>query len=223
MSIVGDFTIPAEDFALDHALTASPEMIVEADRLASHSPTEVFPFLWGTNGDSEAFFDALGDDPTITDASIADETEDEVLYRLEWSDAVCSLVHELVDHHAAVLEARAQAGEWTLRLRFSDEGMVSSFQEHFRESGREFTVNQLYHPTEPRQRAFGLTAEQHETLVTAVDQGYFAIPRAASTEELGEMLGVSANAVSERIRRGCEVLVRSGLTIPEDTTDGKPR
>ena len=217
MSIVGDFTIPAEDFALDHALTTSPEMIVEADRLASHSPKEVFPFLWGTNGDSEVFFDALGDDPTVTDTSIAEETEEEVLYRLEWSDSVCSLVHEMVDHHAAVLEARAQADEWTLRLRFSNEGMVSSFQEHFRETGREFGVNQLYHPTEPRQRAFGLTAEQHEALVAAVDQGYFAIPRTTSAEELGEILGVSANAVSERVRRGCDALVRSGLTIPKDT------
>lgn len=216
MTIVGDFTIPAEDFALDHALSTTPEMIVEADRLASHSPKEVFPFLWGTDGDGEAFFDALGDDPTVTDASIADETGEEVLYRLEWSGTVCDLVHELVDHHAAILEARAQADEWTLRLRFANEGMVSSFQEHFHDSGREFTVNQLYHPTEPRQRAFGLTAEQHEALVTAVHQGYFAIPRSASAEELGEMLGVSANAVSERIRRGCEAFIRSGLTTPED-------
>lgn len=216
MSIVGDFTIPAEDFALDHALSVTPAMIVEADRLASHSPTEVFPFLWGTNGDGEEFFDALEDDPAVTDVSIADHTEDEILYRLEWSDAMCTLVHEMVDHHAAILEARAQAGHWTLRLRFADEGMVSSFREHFHETDRKFEVNQLYHPSEPRQRAFGLTAEQHEALVTAVNEGYFAIPRTTSAKDLGEILGVSANAVSERVRRGCEALVRSGLTIPED-------
>lgn len=217
MTIVGDFTIPAEDFALNHALSTTPEMIIEADRLASHSPKEVFPFLWGTDGDGEAFFDALEDDPTVTDVSIADETGGTILYRLEWSDTVCDLVHQMVDHHAAILDARAQSDEWALRLRFANEGMVSSFQEHFQESGREFTVNQLYHPSEPRQRAFGLTAEQHEALVLAVERGYFAIPRAASTEEIGDQLGVSANAASERIRRGCEMLVRSGLMIPEDT------
>lgn len=217
MSIVGDFTIPSKDFALEHALSTTPEMIIEADRLASHSPTEVFPFLWGTNGDGEEFFEALEDDPTVTDVSIADETEEELLYRLEWSDSVCSLVLEMIDHHAAIIEARAQADHWNLRLRFSEEEMVSSFQQHFHETDRRFEVNQLYHPTEPRQRSFGLTAEQHEVLVTAVNHGYFAIPRTTSAEELGEILGVSANAVSERIRRGCEALVRSGLTIPEDT------
>jgi predicted DNA binding protein len=216
MSVVGDFTIPTTAFALDHALSTVPEVIVEADRLATHSPAEVLPFLWGTDGDSETFLHALREDPTISDADIAEEAGDEVLYRVEWSEPVHKLVHEMVDHHAAILEARAQGDQWTLRLRFSDEEMVSSFQTFFEERGTEFTVNQLYHPTEPRQRAFGLTAEQHETLVAAVNEGYFAIPRTTSAEELGEMLGVSGNAVSERIRRASEALIRSGLTIPED-------
>lgn len=217
MSIVGDFTIPAESFALSHALSRAPEITIDTDRLASHSPKEVLPFLWATDGDFERFNDALGDDPTVPDASIADETENEVLYRMEWADTVCDLVHEMVDHHAAILEASATGDEWQLRLRFAEEEMVSSFQEHFHETGREFEVKQLYHPTEPRQRAFGLTAEQHEALVAAAREGYFAIPRELSAEELGESVGVSANAVSERLRRGCDTLIRSGLTITEDT------
>lgn len=216
MSIVGDFTIPAESFALEHALSTVPEMTIEADRLATHSPKEVFPFLWATDGDFERFYEALREDPTVPDASVADETENEVLYRMEWSDAVCDLVHDIVDHHAAILEASAEDGRWNLRLRFAEEAMLSSFQEHFRDLGNEFDVNQLYRPTKPRQRAFDLTAEQHEALVTAVEEGYFDIPRTASAEEVGEALGVSANAVSERIRRGCEKLIRSGLTTPED-------
>lgn len=217
MSVVGDFTIPAGAFALERALSTDPEMTIEADRLASHSPREVFPFLWATGGDFERFYRALEDDPTVTSVGIADETENGVLYRLEWSDAFCNLIHEMVDHHAAIMEAKAHGDEWNLRLRFAEEGMVSSFQNHFRETGHQFDVNQLYHPTEPRQRAFGLTAEQHEALVAAVNEGYFTIPRTASAEEVSETLGISANAVSERIRRGCETLIRSELILPDDT------
>ena len=216
MSVLGDFTIPAKAFALEQALSTDPEMTLEADRLASHSPREVFPFLWATGGEFDGFEGALDDDPTVENVNVADETESEVLYRLKWSDDLCSLVHDMVDHHAAIVEARARDGQWNLRLRFATEELVSSFQDHFRETGHRFEVNQLYHPTEPRQRVFGLTAEQHEALVTAVDAGYFSVPRTASAEEVSERLGISANAVSERVRRGSQTLVRSALMLSDD-------
>ena len=214
MSVVGDFTIPAKAFALEQALSVVPEMTIEADHLASHSPREVFPFLWVTGNDFERIRSALADDPSVTEVSIADETDDEALYRMVWSESFCSLVHDMVDHHAAILDASAQAERWKLRLRFSNEEMLSSFQDYFRGQGHQFEVLQLYHPTEPRQRAFGLTAEQQEALTVAVNEGYFSVPRTASTEDVSEILGISANAASERIRRGTERLIQSGLVVP---------
>ena len=216
MSIVGDFSVPAEAFALAQALSAVPEVTVEADRLASHSPKEVFPFLWARGGDLGRFSDALADDPTVIEAEVAEEMDGEVLYRVEWSDEFRDLVHEIIDHHAAVVEATARADRWDLRLRFASEEWVSSFQRHFREAGHTFEVRHLFHPSEPRQREFGLTEPQYEALVEAVRQGYFAVPRETSVEQLGEALGISANAASQRIRRGCETLVRSALTVPDD-------
>lgn len=219
MSIVGDFTISTDAFALEEALSAIPEMTIKADRLASHSPKEVFPFLWATGGDFDRFSHALEDDPTVTTATIAEDTDEEVLYRLEWSDSFCDLVHEMIDHHAAFVKATAHDDEWNLRLRFADEDKVSSFQSHFRDTEYTFEVNELSHPSEPRQREFSLTAEQSEALVIAVQKGYFTIPRTASAEEVGETLGISSNAVSQRIRRGCETLIRSGLMSPDDDTE----
>ncbi|WP_134669363.1 helix-turn-helix domain-containing protein [Halorussus marinus] len=217
MSIVGEFTIPARAFALAEALSAVPEMTIEADRLATHSPREVFPFLWATGGDFERFRRALADDPTVAEVDVAEEADGEVLYRVVWTDEVCDLVHDMIDHHAVIIEATARSDRWTLRLRFAEEEMVSSFQTHFRETDHSFEVNHLTHPAEPRQREFGLTPAQYEALVTAAEAGYFAVPRAASAEEIGEALGISANAASQRIRRGSEALVRSALTLPDET------
>jgi predicted DNA binding protein len=39
--------------------------------------------------------------------------------------------------------------------------------------------------------------------------GYFEIPREASTSDIGDRLGISAQAVSERLRRGHRKLVTS--------------
>lgn len=215
MSIVGDFSISADAFALDHALERAPEITGKADRLASHGPQEVFPFLWATGRDFERFYRALEDDPTVTSVNICEETDEEVLYRLEWDSEFCTLIQDVVDHHAAILEAKAEDGEWNLRLRFAEEEMLSEFQNYFRKKGHEFDVHRLYQPTEPRQRAFGLTAEQHSALIAAVNNGYYSIPRHASTQEVGEELGISGNAASERIRRGCEALIKSTLMGPE--------
>ena len=211
MSVVGDFRVPTEAFALKHALPAVPEMRVESDRMASHSPEEVMPFLWATGGDFGAFADALDEDPLVDTVSIADEVGGEVLYRLTWEEPFRDLIHEMIDHHASILEATARGDHWRLRLRFAEEGMVSSFQSHFRETGRTFEVLSLRPPEGPRQRKYDLTPEQYEALVAAVRSGYFSIPRATSLEAVGKTLGISANAASQRIRRGSEALVRASL------------
>lgn len=223
MSVIGDFTVPAETFALEYALSSAPEMTVEADRLASHSPMEVFPFLWARGGDFDAFQEGLESDPDIEEASVADEQDEEVLFRLVWEEEFCELVHDMVDHHAAILEATADGSRWKLRLRFAEEGMVTTFQEHFREQGQNFEVNSLRHSAGPRQREYGLTPEQYEALVAAVRGGYFSIPRTASVEDVGESLDISANAVSQRIRRGTETLIRTSLMIDAGELEGGDR
>ncbi|UPM45292.1 bacterio-opsin activator domain-containing protein [Halocatena salina] len=65
MSVVADFTVPAQSFALAQALTAEPDMTVEAERQATHSSEWVLPFLWASGGEFETFHDAMRDDPTV--------------------------------------------------------------------------------------------------------------------------------------------------------------
>lgn len=216
MSVIGEFSVPAGSFVLDDALRTVPGMTIEAGQLATHSSMEVLPFLWVTGCDFERAHRALDDDPHVTDRTVAEETDDAVLYRLGWVEPVRDLINEMVDHHAAVVEATAREREWHLTLRFSKERHVSAFQRHFRDTEREFEVHHLGRPEEPRQRTFGLTPEQHEALVLALDEGYFDVPRATSVETLGEKLDISANSVSQRLRRGNAALVRNALTVTDD-------
>ncbi|WP_123533971.1 helix-turn-helix domain-containing protein [Halosimplex salinum] len=215
MSVIGEFTVPAASFVLADALASHPEMRLEADRHATHSPREVLPFLWATGGDFEAFRDELDASPSIESVSVAERTEDAVLYRITWAKPFRELIHDMVDHHAAIVEAAASGTQWTLRLRFADEEMVSSFREHFDETGRHFEVRSLWHSTGPRQREFDLTEDQYEALATAARAGYFDVPRKVSAADLGDRLGISGNAASQRIRRGSGALVRNALLIDE--------
>jgi hypothetical protein len=116
MSVVGELTIPPESFALEHALSTVPEVTLEADRLATHGPDEVFPFFWAIGDDLATFQQALEDDPSTTAVSVAEETGEEVLYRVEWQQDILDPIHQMIDHHAAISEAKAQDGQWRLRL-----------------------------------------------------------------------------------------------------------
>lgn len=213
MSVVADFTVSAKSFTLSQTLTAEPDMIVEAERLATHSTEWALPFLWASGGDFETFHEAMQDDPTVANATVIEESGDSVLYEVEWSDEIINIIDEIINQHANILRAKAHSETWRLQLRFAEDKLVSSFQEHFSEQGRTFTVNKLSHPTAPRQREYGLTAVQRDTLATALHEGYFNVPRDLTIEELADTLGISSNAASQRIRRASASLIQDTIVI----------
>lgn len=61
-----------------------------------------------------------------------------------------------------------------------------------------------------------LTDRQRRTLALAYEKGYFDVPRGTSLTDLATTLSVSEQAVSERIRRGLETVLR--VTALEDGT-----
>ncbi|UPW01122.1 helix-turn-helix domain-containing protein [Halorussus gelatinilyticus] len=214
MSLVAEFSVPTGDFALDSALDAMPEMRIEVERLATHSREWVMPFVWATGGDLDDFESAMADDETVADVETLDRFEDGALYLVEWSETVESLVDEMIDRHAVVQEAAAD-DEWFFKLRFSEEQHLSSFRDHF---GSNFELHRKYRASEPRHGEFGLTSEQRETLVVASELGYFAVPRSATVEDIAAELDISANSVSQRLRRAHDALVCNTLRI-----DGRDR
>ena len=64
-----------------------------------------------------------------------------------------------------------------------------------------------------RHGRYGLTAEQSESLVMALARGYFNILRGIDMDGLAAELGVSRQAVSERLRRAHKHLIRGTMAI----------
>ncbi|UPM45293.1 helix-turn-helix domain-containing protein [Halocatena salina] len=58
-----------------------------------------------------------------------------------------------------------------------------------------------------------MTAIQRDTLATALREGYFNVPRALTIEELSDVLGISSNAASQRIRRASDSLIQATIVI----------
>ena len=57
----------------------------------------------------------------------------------------------------------------------------------------------------------GLTDKQHEVIATALEMGYFEIPRDCTLQDLASELDISHQAASERLRRGMKTIVESNM------------
>lgn len=123
------------------------------------------------------------------------------------------LVKEMIDHEGVILEASGRGDTWLLRIRFMTRSQFEAFREYFEERIPGLQLRQLFPLAYPRHTRGDVTVEQYEALVTAVEMGYYAIPRDASIRELADELEISHQAVSERLRRGIENAVRDMLIV----------
>lgn len=214
--LTATFSVAVDDFALAHALREVPAMEVKADRLAAHSRHWVMPCLWVTGGDFDAFDTALENDPTVNKIITESEYDNEKFYQVDWTEEIKQHLDAALDTEASLLRAETTNDDWLLTIRFGSRDQFDAFRDHLADHGITFSLENLTQTQTPHQLSGGLTAPQREALVTAVDEGYFAIPREATMDEIAETLGISTQSASERLRRGIEEFVETMLVADED-------
>lgn len=219
MSIIAEFTVPTEQFALSRTLSEVPEMIVEVERVVAHEPDRIMPYFWTSGGDSERFEAAAEDDPSVEDLTKIDELDEAVLYRATWVQDVEAVVYAYTETGAILLEATGRDDQWELQLRFDSEDDVTRFKEHLDETDLAMNLNRLYHPSRlTSELSSTLTEIQRETVLAGLRSGYYEIPRETKPSELAEEFGISQQALSKRFRRAHRALAENALTVtsPED-------
>lgn len=219
MSIIVEFTVPAEAFALCETLSKTPSMIVEVERVVAHDPEQIMPYFWTAEGDYDRFETAAAEDPSIEHLEKVDEVENAVLYRANWVQDVESVIYAYTEIGARLLNATGRNDQWKLQLRFDDQEGVDQFNEHIKQNEFNIDLHRIYEPTHPALKGHqGLTKTQRETLLAGLRSGYYDIPRETTTEALAEEFGISQQALSKRFRRGHRVLVENAFTVtpPED-------
>lgn len=223
--LIATFALPPEAVALDETLRVVPGIEVEAERIAAHSTAWTMPCLWVSGADFAAVEPALRDDPTVDDIVETYEYEDETYVQIVWSDAVVDRIDAYTDRAASILEAAADDDGWQLQIRFATREQLEHFRESLRDQGHGLDLLELTTPGSPRQTTGHVTPGQRDALVAAMERGFYEVPREISAEELAAELGISQQALSERLRRGIDSLVDSTLATDGETgaTDGETR
>jgi len=211
MSVIADFSIPADEFALGHLLEVRPGVQV---RLESMVPTGevMIPSFWVEDPDIDAVEEALLESEYVEDVRIVDRVGEEALFRVDWAEDVNGVVGTIQETESVILGGNGHGDHWTFELRFPEYDAISQFYRAVVEKDISITLENVYNPIDqsgPQSNA--LTDEQREALQTALEEGYFAVPREITLVELAEKLGISDSAVSQRIRRGLTKLLTTNF------------
>lgn len=211
MSVIVEFSTADEEFQLGTILTNPPEMHVELERIVPTS-SSLIPFLW-VRGDSFSEFEqTVRKSDSVAKFTMLDQVDDWRLYRIEWAGAPDQLLEGIKTTQGTILEARGK-DNWEFRLRFPNHDALSEFYNFCMEHDVAVHIDRSYTLTEKTKSGhhFGLSQEQREALLLALNEKYFETPSQTSLTALAEELGISEQAVSNRIRRGNKKVLEETL------------
>ena len=217
MSTIAEFRLPAEDTVLAATFDHTPEATIRFESSVSRS----IPGLWINGVDREAIEAGLDADPTVDAVELLATSDEGFLYDVTFTDDAQATFELLLADGGALLEARATNGWWAVRMRFRDRDDLCETHERLLEHGVNADVRRVTDLTETTAAHSRLTPEQQEALSAAFEQGYFEIPRSISMEELAGELGISHQALSERLRRAYETLVDEELQPSNDQVNSR--
>lgn len=218
MTIIVEFTIPAEHFALAESLSRVPDVTVEVDNVVAHDAEQIIPCFWAFGDERETFEQAARDDPSIENLSIFDEQEGATLYQADWTDEVVTVVKTITQMGATLVKAIGQDDHWMLELRFTTSDGLTAFTRYLDETAPKAELQRLYRSANPTMEYQPcLTDIQHETLITALKEGYYETPRELTMSELADEFDISQQALSKRLRGAHRTLVENSLALSSKT------
>lgn len=201
MGVIVGVSIPADEFELGRILGGWGNAEIELEAVVPLGKTTM-PLV-RVYGSSDDFRENVRNHPSIDEIRVIMESNGENIYSLEWDGDGDSFVGGLRRNDGVVLSAtRGEDQNWVFELLFETADSLSAFQDHCIQHDISFELERVAQsPATRDERGYGLTDPQQEAFIAALEHGYYEIPRKSTTKELGDRLGISDQAVTERLRR----------------------
>lgn len=215
MSVLVRVAISPGDFKLERVLRARSDVQVEIERLVPLG-REVVPYLWIRGaGTAERARSAVAGDDDVAEVDVVGRSSDATLVRVTWSAADHPFLDALTTAEATCLQGVGKHETWQFKLRFDTHERLAAFYRECSDRDIHLTVRSIHHQATPEEGHVSdvLTDAQYETLRTALEIGYFSIPRESTLEELADELGISDTAASQRVRRGLRNVLTRDITL----------
>ena len=216
MSVIVEFRVLSSDFELGQILSVKGDSTIELETLVPLGGASV-PLFWIHNSTRESFVESVQRHSSVERATEVDAFEDRTLFTLDWDANQDNLVDAVRANDGKMLSAVGSSTSWRFEVRFPTHESLSAFSSTCGDAGISPEVTRVYNPSDPDvQPWYGLTEPQLEALTLAIEMGYYDIPRGCTTKELADELGISDQAVTERLRRAIVALVTYTLPIGDE-------
>lgn len=170
------------------------------------------PYFWVSGENLEEFETSIEEDPSVQNIRRHLKLSDSALYYAQWTEQVKSLLYSIAEEEGTILDGVGSSGTWQFTLRFPNRSSLSNFRQRCTEQDISLDVKRIYSVSADQiDMEYGLTAKQRETLITALETGYFHVPRESTQQELAEELGIQSSAASETLRRATAELIANTL------------
>ncbi|WP_436348855.1 helix-turn-helix domain-containing protein [Natronorubrum sp. FCH18a] len=218
MSVIAEVRIPSIDFELGRILRVEGVTSIELENLVPIGDNTV-PLFWIHNSTRQSFLEIVQRHPAVTSASAVDVFDNRTLFTLDWDANQDHVFRGISESEGQLLSAVGTPDAWDFELRFSSHSALSEFTTHCEDAQVSVETTRVYNPTEPDDGPwYGLSEPQREAIRLAVQKGYYDIPRGCTTKDLADELGISDQAVTERLRRAIIALVTYTLIPVESGT-----
>ncbi len=207
MSVIAEYTI--ETPILQDALDAVPDMVLHTETIHLHPPEAPKGIFMAQGGDFQTFEQTIDVDPTIATFERLSTIDGRRLYRITFSEEGEAVLTYpvLAEHDGVLLDTTGTHEGLEIRARFPSREALLHYRKACKEREVPFHLHSLYLEGRIRNDGgltgpYGVTDAQRDAILCALDLGYFAIPRQTTLADVADELGISTQAVSQRLRRG---------------------
>jgi predicted DNA binding protein len=212
----GRIELPAAEFALYDLFERVPDARVELEPAVANPDDYALLVVRAAERDHGTVENALRTDPTVGMVECFGERAEGRTYRVRWDGRARQLVGQIVAEDATLLSARARNGRWCFRLVTPDRDTFARAYDAIEELGYSPDCRSITTSDGGRTDRSDLTDDQQDALVAAFKAGYYNVPRDATAKEVADILDISHQALSERLRRAQNQLVDTKLIITDE-------
>lgn len=216
MSVILSIELSSSEFAIGRVIDAVDGVQIELESIVPLGK-QAIPVLHVQDPNHDSFAQRLEEHPAVASVVLIEQSEDTGTYAAEWTEESGAFYQALLDHTGTILSAIKDGTRWEFDLRFPSHEALTAFREQITKEGIDLDVHRVSQSHQSATTAEdGLSTVQRETLKLAVSEGYYSIPRKTTTAELGEQLGISDQAVVERLRRAITTLGEQYIVASRD-------
>ncbi|WP_114579183.1 helix-turn-helix domain-containing protein [Saliphagus sp. LR7] len=218
MTTVTELALTSDEVALAETFEALPDLEMRIKSIVAEGSQQAMPLVWIAGEPRPEIEDALSNDSSVAefDSLLEDSETDENLYRIEYAAGVSDMYSAIFSNDGTILDAQCSASNWTFRLLFPERDLLSETVSELEDQGITVDVKRMVKAgrNADLEETAALTEPQEEAINEAYDRGYYDVPRRISLEDLATEVGISHQALSERLRRANKVLASEQIGEP---------